>query len=128
MTRKKTNEKPKHANRMYYRFWEHEVWDDSTTPLVPFYCNIVDGCDLTVAVGKIEYCTGIEDKNGQPIFEGDLVRLVDSMYTYEYEVRWNHDWACFELYDLDSMQSMHIEQDDNLSLVVFGNKHQKEYK
>lgn len=128
MTRKKTNEKPKHANRIYYRFWEHEVWNDDTTPLVPVYCNIVDGCDPTVAVGKIEYCTGIEDKNGQPIFEGDLVRLVDSIYIYEYEVRWNHDWACFELYDLDSGHSIHIEQDDNLSLVIYGTKHQKDTK
>lgn len=128
MTRKIDHERPKNPQRIYYRVWEHEVWNDDTTPLVPVYCNIVDGCDPTVAVSGFEFCTGLLDKNDQPIFEGDLVRLEDSIYTYEYEVRWNYDWACFELYDLDSGHSTHIEKDDNLCLVIYGTKHQKDTK
>ena len=128
MTKKIEHVKPTHANRMYYRFWEHEVWNDDTTPLVPVYCNIVDGCDPTVAVGDFEFCTGVEDKNGQPIFEGDLVRIEDSIYIYEYEVRWNHDTAGFELYDMDSGYADLLEENDYLDLVVFGNKHQKTVK
>lgn len=112
MTRKIDHERPKNPNRIYYRFWEHEVWNDDTTPLVPVYCNIVDGCDPTVAVGDFEFCTGMRDKNNQPLFENDIVEFTAEDGTkYEYQILLAQENLGALLLDLDSQKVEYIEDD-----------------
>lgn len=123
MTRKKTNEKPKHANRIYYRFWEHEVWNDDTTPLVPVYCNIVDGCDPTVAVGDFEFCTGLRDQNDQPLFENDIVEFTAEDGTkYTYQILLAQENLGALLLDLDSQKAEYFELSDFDELCLIGTK------
>jgi hypothetical protein len=115
------NERPKKPSRVEFRIWEHEVWDDSTTPLVPIYTDCVNGCEPSSAVGAFEYCTGLCDKNGTPIYENDYLLLKDKEYVYTYQIRWNPDWLFYELFDLDSQHAMHFEQGDNNELEIVGN-------
>ena len=86
-------------DRIFYRYWEHKVWNDSTTPLVPVYANIVDGSDPTVANGGFEFCTGLRDSKGNPIFEGDIIRFCLNtrgyVLTYERVVVWDDELASF---------------------------------
>lgn len=80
--------------RILYRYWEREDWHDENSPLKQVRCNIVDGCDPSVAVSAFEFCTGLKDHNDYLVFEGDYVINDSGKY---YEVFWDDEEAHFEL-------------------------------
>lgn len=62
-------------------------------------------------------CTGLKDKNGNLIFEGDIMRLPDGVTQV---VKWSDDYLHFALYDKDKQRGhILIEKDDE----IIGNIH-----
>jgi uncharacterized phage protein (TIGR01671 family) len=120
-------------DRIKYRYWEHEVWNDPKTPLVPKYTNIVDGCDPTVAVSDFEFCTGLKDKNGNLIYEGDIIRFCLNtrgyVLAYERAVVWDNESASFMIVsNLDQVKPRTKRQMPNIkthNIEIVGNIHEQ---
>lgn len=112
-------------DRFKYRYWQHKDWKDNTSPLEAVYCNIVDGCDPTVAVSNFEMSTGLKDKNGNLIYEGDVLKSIFSEEKL-YEVVWCAD--CYKLRVLTKSSRKTLEylglKNTKTSYEVIGNIHE----
>lgn len=79
----------------------------------------------------IEQYTGLDDKNGVPIYEGDIIQetiLADDTTdgTYRYEVYWNEDTLCRSIKGISDID-YHLHDDlweTNASREVIGNIHE----
>ena len=68
-------------------------------------------------------CTGLKDKNGKWIFEGNILRLNDDGEVSNYEVYWNDDEAGWCIKIEDSFVTMDCWGETRGSFEIIGNIH-----
>ena len=117
-------------NKSYNDPYSHSYYAMTQDGELDFYCHGDHWGSCDPDVYFIEQYTGGEDRNGEEIYEGDIVeedidfnsKITDG--TFRYKVYWNEDELCWSL-DPIGPESIHNDLWElNSSCRVIGNVHE----
>ena len=116
-------------DRFRFRAWENKenkyIYDaemtyDSLGIGAECFGFMVDGTYKDLYT--VEQCTGLKDKNGKLIYEGDIVRTSGNYQEGVYKIGWNEDDAEYDLYEGDYFIYQLVNRFN--SVEVIGNIHE----
>lgn len=82
--------------------------------------RLIDGHEVSL---EWEQCTGLKDKNGKLIYEGDIIRCLYKTESYDGVVVWDKDEAGFSILVDGELYSFAQRKDDDVTIII-GNIHE----
>jgi uncharacterized phage protein (TIGR01671 family) len=89
-------------DRFKFRAYSAKTGMFNITDGFEYYFGLDDSFDESEAI--LMQCTGLKDKNGKLIYEGDIIQWYEADSVYTAQIRWNLEWGIYETEEIDSMK------------------------
>ena len=113
-------------DRLKFRVWsiKHNCYQEYCSFDLTMEGRLIDGAGNTENNGRedliIEQCTGLKDKNGNLIYDGDIIRWYGTHKTQDYKVVWvNAGWCLKDLRTMTTIAMTGLEASE-----IIGNIHE----
>ena len=107
--------------KMVCRYFDFVATDGSAIPYNDSEGGAYPDYDHTYIC---EQCTGLKDKNGKLIYEGDILRLTDQCIQYIVSVYWESGMYCFAITPNDANLVFSDLSDNETTVEIVGNIHE----
>lgn len=126
-------------NRFKFRAWYHDEYDENDSDNNKMFYDAQDtydylggnpplrassfGCIVDDERWTVEQCTGLKDKNGQLIYEGDIVEVSEAYENGIYKIEFCQSDCEYNLYNSEGNFIYQLTKSMSRYMEVIGNIH-----